>query len=196
MGLVTHVTDDVAAPVAELATRHPARRSERGRRHQDAAAPAATHTGRDASALSDRCSRATRVAREWQHSPRSDRLEVGDSARSGPRACPTADTFGANRAAMLAAAAPARRAAGHRQRRRRPEVRRAASPTRQVVGTRTRRGTARHRVAVPRALAAGGMGHRLPRRGRRRHRHRCRRGHRMPDHGQRPDGARRRDRTR
>ena len=44
------------------------------------------------------------------------------------------------------------------------------------------------RGGVPRAVAAGGLGQRLHRRGQRRHRHRRRRGGRAPDHRQRPDG--------
>ncbi len=63
----------------------------------------------------------------------------------------------------------------------------------QAAGPRADRAPLGPRLGVPRAGPPGGMGNRVPRRGRFHPRHRRRGGHRVPHLGERPDGAGRRD---
>ena len=98
-----------------------------------------------------------------------------------------------NRAAMLDQAGRTGRRARQGAGRRRSEVRRPAPQARQTPGQGTDRAAAGPGQRVPRTVAAGRVGHRVPGRRQRRRRHRRDRGRRVPRRGQRPDRARRRE---
>ena len=107
---------------------------------------------------------------------------------------PNGETYRANRAAQLALLERARRAARAGRRRRRRALPGPAPRPGPAAGPRARSSCSLDRDSpVPRAVAAGRVGHRVHRR--RQHRHRHRRGvrRRVRDHRARPDRARRRD---
>ena len=195
MGLVTHVTDDVAGTVAALvagilagapsavaATKQLLRQAGNSTMARD-----------DMRAQRARCSAATKPPRACAPSPRSGRRRGHQQRRrpdragaARPRRLDTSEAYRANRAALLAQLAAARRAARAGQRRRRREVRRAPPQPRQDAGPRAHRGAARPGLAVPRAVAARRLRQPVPRRRRHGHRHRRGRGRRVHDHRQRP----------
>ena len=105
---------------------------------------------------------------------------------------PSSPEYAANRAALLEQIAAldaehAKAVAGGGEKYVAPAPR-----ARQAAGPRAHRTAARSGLAVPRAVAARGVGHRLHRRRVGRHRHRRRQRRRVHDQRQRPDGPRRR----